>query len=152
MRMIALSSLFAAATFAGALAHEHAHAFLSGTPGDLAKPSRVIEVTASEGEGGMRFSPARVEIARGEQVRFAIHNSGALTHEFVIGAKAENAAHARQMATMPDMKHDDPNAVTIPAGGSATLDWRFTKTGVFEYACLIPGHYEAGMHGAAAVK
>lgn len=152
MRVIALSFAFAAATFASALAHEHAHADLAGVPGDPARPSRTVEVTASEGDGRMSFAPARVEIARGEQVRFAIHNSGALAHEFVIGASSENAAHARMMAAMPDMRHDDPNAVTIPAGGSATLNWRFTKAGVFEFACLIPGHYEAGMHGVAAVK
>ena len=143
--------LVALAAFA-ASAHDHHHAYKAGEPGNAAKPARTVEVTAAEGDGSMSFTPARVEIARGEQVRFVIKNAGALAHEFVLGAKAENAEHAKMMAEMPDMKHDDPNAVTVAPGKSATLVWRFSKPGAFEFACLIPGHYEAGMHGAAVVK
>jgi uncharacterized cupredoxin-like copper-binding protein len=32
------------------------------------------------------------------------------------------------------------------------LLWKFTKAGEFEYGCLIPGHYEAGMHGKIIVN
>ena len=113
---------------------------------------RAIEVTATDTDGHMIFTPDRLDVARGEQVRFNIHNSGALEHEFVIGTKAANAEHAKMMAAMPGMKHNDPNAVTIPAGQSATLTWRFSKAGAFEFACLIPGHYESGMHGVVNVK
>jgi len=56
------------------------------------------------------------------------------------------------MAEMPDMKHDDPNAKTLEPGQSATLAWRFSRRGEFEFACLIPGHYESGMHGVVVVK
>jgi uncharacterized cupredoxin-like copper-binding protein len=129
-----------------------AHGGAAGEPGDAKLRTRVIQVTASEADGRMSFAPDRVEVARGEQVRFEIHNEGALEHEFVIGTKAANAEHARMMAAMPDMKHHDANAVTIPAGHSSSLIWRFTSAGVFEFACLIPGHYEAGMHGAVTVK
>jgi len=100
----------------------------------------------------MTFSPDRLDLAKGEQVRFDIRNTGALDHEFVIGDRQENAEHARMMAQMPDMKHNDPNAVTIPVGKSASLLWRFSKAGVFEFACLIAGHYESGMHGVVIVK
>ena len=89
----------------------------------------------------------------GEQIRFVIRNSGALSHEFFLGGKAEeNKSHAAMMASMPDMKHDDPNAKTVAPGQTATLLWRFSRKGDFEFACLVPGHYEAGMHGTVAVK
>jgi uncharacterized cupredoxin-like copper-binding protein len=135
-----------------AVAHEHHHAFGAGEPGDAKRPARAVEVTASDEGGHMTFSPARLDVARGAQVRFEIRNVGALEHEFVIGDRQENAEHARMMAQMPDMKHNDPNAVTIAAGKSASLLWRFSKAGVFEFACLIAGHYESGMHGVVIVK
>ncbi len=129
-----------------------AHGSLAGAPGDPKRPARTIAITAMESDGKMRFSPASVEVALGEQVRFVVANKGALAHEFVLGTKAENAEHAKMMAEMPGMKHNDANAVTVPPGKTATLTWRFAKSGSFEFACLIPGHYEAGMHGAVAVK
>ena len=136
-----------------AFAHDHAHhAFPAGEPGDAKHAARAVEVTATDAEGHMTFAPDKLDIARGEQVRFTIHNVGALEHEFVIGDKAGNAEHAKMMAEMPDMKHNDPNAVTVPAGKTATLVWKFSKPGAFEFACLIPGHYESGMHGVVNVK
>jgi uncharacterized cupredoxin-like copper-binding protein len=30
--------------------------------------------------------------------------------------------------------------------------WRFAKPGEFEFACLIPGHRDAGMFGTVDVK
>jgi uncharacterized cupredoxin-like copper-binding protein len=124
----------------------------AGRAGDARAPARAIEVAAVEADGRMSFSPDRVVVAKGEQVRFTIRNTGALAHEFVLGTKADNAAHARMMAAMPEMKHDDANAVTVAPGKSASLLWRFTQAGTVEFACLIPGHYQAGMHGAVTVK
>ena len=106
----------------------------------------------SETQDGMRFSPDRVEAHAGDQIRFAIRNAGSVDHEFFLGTAQANKAHAEMMAAMPDMKHHDANAVTIAPGASAVLVWRFTHKGDFEFACLVPGHYEAGMHGAVAVR
>ena len=147
--------LFAGAMLlaSAAFAHDHGHhTFGAGEPGDAMRPARVVEVTATDEGGHMTFSPDRLELAKGEQVRFNVRNIGVLDHEFVIGDGRENAEHAKMMAQMPDMKHSDPNAVTIPAGKSASLLWRFTKAGKFEFACLIAGHYESGMHGVVIVK
>ena len=123
-----------------------------GEPGDPKRPARTVEIVMSEGSDGMRFTPDRVEARRGEQVRFTIHNAGAVAHEFFLGTPAANKAHAAMMAAMPDMKHSDANAVTVAPGASATLVWRFTHKGEFEFACLVPGHYELGMHGMVAVQ
>jgi uncharacterized cupredoxin-like copper-binding protein len=50
------------------------------------------------------------------------------------------------------MEHDDPNAKRLMPHGNSDLVWKFTKRGEFEFACLIPGHYEKGMFGKIIVK
>ncbi len=123
-----------------------------GEPGNPGRASRPVEVVMSEGADGMHFAPDRVEARRGEQVRFEIRNAGQLEHEFFLGTPEANKNHAAMMAAMPGMKHRDPNAVAVAPGASATLVWRFTHKGVFEFACLIPGHYDLGMHGTVTVR
>lgn len=98
---------------------------------------------------GMAFAPERNEVVKG----------GALDHELVIGtveANRQHAAekashHAAEMASHPDMAHEDPNAKRLGSKTSGALRWQFTQAGTFEYACLIPGHREAGMVGTVVV-
>jgi uncharacterized cupredoxin-like copper-binding protein len=127
-----------------------AHA--AGEPGDPKKPARVVHVVMREADGRMMFVPNRVEVRRGEQIRFVLRNAGALEHEFVLATKEENAKHAEEMRKNPDMEHDDPNMAKVAAQKSGEIVWRFTKAGTFEFGCLIPGHYEAGMFGTVVVK
>ena len=81
-----------------------------------------------------------------------LENKGALAHEFRLATVKDNDEHAAMMREMPDMKHDEANTVSIAPGKNTEILWRFTQTGTFEFACLIPGHREAGMHGTVAVK
>jgi uncharacterized cupredoxin-like copper-binding protein len=134
-----------------ALVHD-AGAHSAGEPGDPKKPARVVHVVMREGDGKMMFVPNRVEVRRGEQIRFVLRNVGELEHEFVLATKAENAKHAEEMRKNPDMEHDDPNMAKVGAKKSGEIVWRFTKAGTFEFGCLIPGHYEAGMFGIVIVK
>ena len=135
-----------------AYAHDTGHGFLAGEPGDPKQAPKVVEIVMSDKDGVMTFAPDHLEFTRGEFVKFIVRNQGALRHEFVLGTKSENKAHGDMMAEMPDMKHDDPNAKTLEPGQSATLAWRFSRRGEFEFACLIPGHYESGMHGVVVVN
>ena len=129
----------------------HTH-FSAGLPGNPKKPARVIEVIMNEGEGTMSYEPARIEVKRGEQIRFVLKNAGELAHEFVLASTADNLKHAALMQKYPDMEHDDPNGKTLQPKGNSEILWRFTKRGEFEYGCLIPGHREAGMTGKVIVK
>ncbi|MCW5686843.1 MAG: cupredoxin family protein [Pseudolabrys sp.] len=132
---------------------DHAHEiFSAGEPGNPKKPARTVQVVMKEGDGTMLFVPARIEVKRGEQIRFLLRNGGALDHEFVLATAPENLKHAEAMKKNPDMEHDDPNARRLVPSGKDELVWRFTKTGTFEYGCLIPGHREAGMIGTVVVK
>ena len=130
-------------------AHEH---FAAGEPGDPKRPFRVVKVTMLEDGKKMLFEPAVVEVRLGEQVRFEIFNEGSWNHEFVLASVAANRKHAELMKKFPDMEHDDPNALRLSPFASGAILWKFTKRGAFEYACLIPGHREAGMHGEVIVK
>jgi len=149
-----LTTLVAIAAIAFGIAAAQAHdgEFSAGRPGDSKKPARTVTVTMHDDAGGMRYVPDRLEVKRGEQIRFIIENKGALKHEFTLASMQDNKKHGALMMKFPDMEHDDPNAKSIEPGKSAEILWRFDKTGTFEFACLIPGHYEAGMHGTASVK
>lgn len=147
----AAAALGAFAAWHSAFAHEEQH-FSAGEPGDPKKPARIVSIAMRESDGRMLFVPDRVEVRRGEQVRFVLNNAGELLHEFMIATPAENAKHAALMRKYPDMEHDDANGKSVQPKRKAELVWRFTKPGAFEFACLVPGHYEAGMRGTIIVK
>jgi uncharacterized cupredoxin-like copper-binding protein len=136
----------------GAPGHSHDTGFSAGEPGNPKKPYRIIQVVMREGDGKMMFIPQKLEVRRGEQIRFMLRNNGELGHEFVLATTEENLKHAEQMKKHPDMEHDDPNAKRLKPKKTDELVWRFTKRGTFEYGCLIPGHREAGMTGIIVVK
>jgi uncharacterized cupredoxin-like copper-binding protein len=135
-----------------ASAHEDHGNFSAGEPGDPKKPARVVLITMREEPGKMMFIPNKVEVRKGEQIRFMLRNSGALEHEFMLATAAENAKHAEQMKKFPDMEHDDPNGKRLKPNASAEIVWKFSKAGEFQFGCLIPGHPEAGMRGTVIVK
>lgn len=134
-----------------AFAHEGEH-FSAGEPGNAGKPTRVVPITMQETDGKMVFMPDRVDVKKGEQIKFVIRNSGALDHEFVLASKEDNLKHAELMKKYPDMEHDDPNAKRLAPGKVDAIVWKFTKPGTYEFSCLIPGHREAGMIGTVVVK
>jgi len=132
--------------------HTHSAAFSAGEPGDASKPSRIVQVTMTEADGKMLFTPSRVEIRSDEQIKFVLRNSGELDHEFILATTEDNLRHASSMKNDSNMEHDDPNAKWLAPQKTGHLVWKFTKAGEFEYACLIPGHREAGMIGTVIVK
>lgn len=135
-------------TAAWAPAHGGGHAAALGKPGDPGKVTRTIEVGMGD---DMRFQPANIQVKRGETIKFVVKNNGALKHEMVLGTMKELKEHAALMRKSPGMEHDDPNAVSVEPGQTGTLVWQFTKAGTFDFACLEPGHFEAGMVGKIIV-
>lgn len=125
------------------------HAAALGQPGDPAKATRTVVVSMSD---SMRFTPSRIAVKKGETIRFVVKNTGRIKHEMVLGTLAELREHAATMAKFPEMEHDDPNAITVEPGRSGELVWHFSKAGHFAFACLVPGHFEAGMHGKIVVS
>lgn len=136
----------------GAAGHGHAGETAYGKAGDPKKPARIVQVVMAERDGKMSFIPDRIEIRRGEQIRFQLRNNGELDHELVLATLAENLKHAVEMQKNPDMEHDDPNAKRLAPKKTGEIVWAFTKAGEFDFSCLIPGHREAGMTGKIIVK
>ncbi len=133
-------------------AHEGHVTFSAGEPGNPKQRSRTITMKMRSEGDTMMFTPARIEVRRGEQIRFVLQNDEDESHEFILATVAENKKHAEEMKKFPEMEHDDPNGKRVGAYRDAEILWKFSKRGEFEYACLIPGHYEAGMVGKVIVK
>lgn len=125
------------------------HASVAGKPGDAAKVSRTVEVDMND---TMRFTPANIAVKKGETIKFVVKNSGKIKHEMVLGSQKELKEHADMMKKMPEMEHANANQVTVDPGKSGEIVWQFSKAGKFDFACLQPGHLEAGMKGKVAVK
>lgn len=137
----------------------HAHAKNIGRPGDPEKAARTVEIRMGDNfyqirMGGESHDLERLEVKRGETVRFVVVNEGVLLHEFNIGEPETHAAHQKEMQTMLEhgmitplavvpekmamdhgdgeghaMSHDDPNAVLLASGESGEIVWTFEADG-----------------------
>lgn len=153
---------FSTAALAGA-GHEHdkeaphgasmkmseEHASAVGKPGDAAKVTRTVNVNMTD---NMRFTPEKIAVKKGETVKFVVKNSGRIKHEMVLGSVKELKEHAAMMKKMPGMEHAEENMVVVDPGKTGEIVWQFTQAGKFDFACLQPGHFEAGMKGKIAVN
>jgi uncharacterized cupredoxin-like copper-binding protein len=119
-----------------------------GIAGDAKSVKRTITLTMGD---NMRFSPEKLEIKQGDTILFVVKNQGKQLHEMVIGTKKELDAHAALMVKFPNMEHDEPYMAHVAAGKSQNLIWTFNRAGDFDFACLIAGHYQAGMVGKITV-
>lgn len=119
-----------------------------GIAGDVRKITRNVDIAMND---RMRFVPNRLEFRQGETVRLRIRNVGAVMHELVIGTQAELDQHAALMMKFPDMEHDEPYMAHVGPGKKGELVWTFNRAGDFDFACLIAGHYQAGMVGKIKV-
>jgi len=119
-----------------------------GIAGDAKAAKRTIEVSMTD---AMRFSPEKIELKQGDTLKLVLKNNGKQLHEFVIGSKKELEEHAALMMKFPNMEHDEPYMAHVPPGKTGEIIWTFNKPGTFDFACLIAGHYQAGMVGKIIV-
>ncbi len=119
-----------------------------GIAGEARDVRRTIRIDMSD---DMRFKPDRIQVREGETVRLVVRNAGKVLHELVIGTPEELKQHAELMRKFPDMEHDEPYMAHVSPGKTGDLVWNFNRAGTFDYACLIPGHFEAGMVGTIQV-
>ena len=147
-----------------------------GQPAPASRATRSVEVVM----GDLSFTPKAIDIKAGETIRFVLVNKGQLLHEFNLGDAAMHARHQQEMLQMQQsgmmtptgmmnmdhgsmagmdhssqghaMKHDDPNSVLVEPGKTAELTWTFSKAANLEFACNVPGHYQAGMVGKLTVS
>jgi uncharacterized cupredoxin-like copper-binding protein len=119
-----------------------------GIAADPKEANRSIQIRMSD---NMRFTPSHLDVREGETLRLRAVNRGKLLHEIVIGTPEELRAHAEMMKKHPGMEHDEPYMAHVPAGQRSDITWTFNRAGDFEFACLLPGHFDAGMRGTIRV-
>ena len=115
-----------------------------GIAGDVKAVTRSITVSMSD---TMRFNPTQMNIKQGETIRFVIKNAGKVMHEMVLGTQKDLDDHAALMLKFPGMEHDEPYMAHVGPGKTGQIIWTFNRAGDFDFACLIAGHYQAGMVG-----
>lgn len=145
----------ASATFAHGTSTTHASAAPAraqqtewGIAGNPGKVKRTIALRMTD---AMRFEPDRIEVREGDTVRLRVANRGRLLHEIVLGTPQALGAHAELMKKYPGMEHDEAHMAHVAAGRQGEIVWTFNRVGEFAFACLIPGHFEAGMVGKILV-
>ena len=119
-----------------------------GIAGDAKAGMRTVELRMTD---NMRFTPDKLEVKQGETVKFVFKNSGAVMHEFVLGTRKELDEHAALMVKFPTMEHSEPYMAHVEPGKTGEVIWTFNRPGDFDFACLIAGHYQAGMVGKVTV-
>jgi uncharacterized cupredoxin-like copper-binding protein/mono/diheme cytochrome c family protein len=106
-------------------------------PGTSANP-RIIAMNA---QASLTFDPNSIVLVPGEVVRFEITNTAGFTHNFYIGAPAD--VEARTFSALQGV----PDFTT----GTETVDYTVPASGELAFACLVPGHLEAGMRGTVTL-
>ena len=119
-----------------------------GIASDSTAVMRTVEFKMTD---NMRFTPDKLEVKQGETVKFVLRNNGAVMHEFVLGTKKDLDEHAALMVKFPTMEHSEPYMAHVPPGKTGEIVWTFNRAGDFDFACLIAGHYTAGMVGKIKV-
>ena len=142
--LLAISAM-AAGTHTGGHGHDDETV---GKPGLAAKVSRTIKVDMLD---TMRFTPSSLAVKQGETIRFVVRNAGQLPHEMVLGTAEDLKDHYEVMKKNPEMEHADANSVSVQPGKTGEMIWQFTQAGKVDFACLHPGHYDAGMKGQVRV-
>jgi len=120
-----------------------------GIGANKSEVNRTILITMTD---KMRFHPEKIDVKLGETIRFQVKNEGKLMHEMVIGTKPVLDKHAELMLKNPNMEHDEAYMAHVAPGKTGEIIWKFNRKGGFDFACLMAGHYQAGMIGKIEVK
>jgi uncharacterized cupredoxin-like copper-binding protein len=144
----------------------HGMAASIGQPGDASKVSRTVEVTMYDNY----YEPESIAVSEGETIRFIVRNAGEFVHEFNIATAEMHQAHGPEMmmlvehgvllpdridhaaaekmkASMGHGMHGEGNSVLLEPGKTGEVIWTFAQAKDLEFACNVPGHYDAGMMG-----
>lgn len=170
LAFFATAMTLSATTFAAG-SHSGGHGDSIGKPVEASKADRSITVEMHDNY----FEPESITVKPGQTVRFVVENKGSLVHEFNIGTPSQHEAHQKEMQMMVEhgviqggqlnekmmnmdmgdghsMKHDHANSVLLEPGQSKEIVWKFTEKSKVEFACNVPGHYQAGMYGDIEFK
>jgi uncharacterized cupredoxin-like copper-binding protein len=108
-------------------------------------PERTVDITIHHS----RFLPANIEVAPGTTVRFVLHNTDPIDHEFILGDEQVQLVHEQGAEAHHPPR---PGEVSVPAGETVVTIYTFPETpGELIFGCHLPGHYDFGMRGAVTI-
>lgn len=110
-----------------------------GRPGNSDKVSRIIKLTQVDN----MFLPAEVEVNEGETIQFVVKNGGNHKHEMLMGSMAELKKIAKMRRMYPDKAYPpETQLLQLEPGEQKELIWQFTRAGIINFACPLPGHFK----------
>ena len=159
-----VSLLFVANSFAASMS-------IIGEKGDSNKIDRVINIKMYDNY----YIPNKIEVKKGETIKFIVQNLGEMVHEYNIGTKEMHINHQPEMQKLIDheiilfdkidkkkmkemskkdhsLGHSHSNSIMLEPKAQGEIIWKFSKNIELEMACNIPGHYESGMVGKIVTK
>lgn len=98
------------------------------------RASTEVHVTLSEFEVAMSDQ----RLPAGVPVSFVILNNGKIEHELVF-------EHAGAVDEPIEANGQELEAEKIQPGETRTVEWTIPAGGDYQFACHVPGHFEAGM-------
>lgn len=108
------------------------------------KPPQEVQITLTEFSIESSVTMFKV----GQPYRFVVTNEGTTEHELMIMPPLTEGEMGMEMHELDEMALAMIPEEDLPAGATATLDFTFEEAapaGELEFACHVPGHYEAGM-------
>lgn len=126
--------------------------FLAGCAGGSAKESGTAELTITSTDD-FKFEPDELTVNAGQEVVLTFKNGGAVEHSFnllkadaeldhVLEETDEEHIHEELLLDIHEVEGDASETVTFTAQ---------TEPGDYTFACLVPGHAEAGEVGTLKV-
>jgi uncharacterized cupredoxin-like copper-binding protein len=136
----------------------------AGKPGPTWATGAPVRVVMND---HFRYRPSAIMVRAGRRVTFAVTNAGKLPHEFILGDRATQLEHERQMwqaaatagghthlhshGPTGHTGHAAAGTLTVPPGQTRRLAWTFHDPGIVLYGCHVLGHWAAGMRGTIVV-
>ena len=119
--------------------------------GTNASPRR-IDLTMTD---RMTFEPARIEVRRGETIRFVVRNTSNEAHEAYVGTEEEQGVQATNHGQVPAEDQTTTThmgyGVHVAPFGNGELVVAFENAYEYVIGCHYPGHYAAGMRAVIEV-
>ena len=121
--------------------------------GGAASTQTEVKVTLTD--FGIQSSVTEFKV--GVPYHFVVTNTGAIPHEFMLmpPLMADHMGMAMDMEELDEMALAHIGEDELQPGATVSFDYTFTEpapSGTLEFACHIPGHYEAGMKLGITVK
>jgi uncharacterized cupredoxin-like copper-binding protein len=120
---------------------------LSACGGSSSASKTPVDVNITLTDFGISSSMTDFKV--GTPYHFTVTNKGAVPHEIYIMPSETGTMTPDQIQALKASGLDSISADELSPGATKTMDYTFTKAypaGTMEFACHLPGHYEAGMH------